>query len=156
LVQIATLTLSDGTQLGYYTVALNANTILLQGGLNGSDQAGKVYLYSKTSTGWTSSTETAQLSVSGLKSSANFGATMCISGKNVLVGGVTTLAAYLFIEPAGGWVTTATPNARITSSDPNKKNFGNAVVIVGSTMLIGDYLAGANDSAVGAAYVYSF
>lgn len=156
LVQIATLTPSDGTQLGYYTVALNANTILLQGGLNGTNQQGKVYLYTKPSTGWTSATETAQLTVSNLKSSADFGATMSISGRSILVGGITTLAAYLFIEPTGGWVTTSTPSARIVSSDPNKKNFGNSVSIAGTTMLIGDYLAGANDSAIGAAYVYSF
>jgi len=156
LVQIATLTPSDATQLGYSTVVLNGNTILLQAGLNGSNQQGKVYLYTKPSTGWTSATETAQLGVSNLKSSAGFGATMSISGKGILVGGVNTLAAYLFIEPVGGWVTTSTPTARIVSSDPNKKNFGNSVSIVGRTMLIGDYLAGANGSAIGAAYVYSF
>jgi FG-GAP repeat len=155
LVQVATLTPSDGQPFYYITLAADTQTILVQG-WSGTNQQGKVYLYSKPSTGWATATETAQLSVSGIKSTAGLGSTISISGKNVLVGGTNALAAYLFIEPAGGWVTTATPDARLTSSDPNKKNFGNSVYIVGTTMIVGDYLAGASDSAVGAAYVYSF
>ncbi len=154
LVEVAVLSSSDGEQL-CCSLAVSAEAVLVQGfSQNGT---GKVYLFAKRSTGWASATETAQLSAPNLSTSAEFGSSMSISGKNLLIGGAGTSAAYLYIEPAEGWKTTSQPDVTLLSTDPNQTNFGDFVSITGATLVVADARAGINGTGdtIGEAFVYA-
>lgn len=149
----ATLTASDGERL-CCEVAMNGQTIAVSGSPVSGSSSGKVYLFSKPSTGWANATETAQFSIPSLPNNAGFGSTIALGGKSLLVGGTYTLAAYLFIEPSGGWQSSTQPNQTIVSNDPNQVAFGDAVSLLGNTIVVGDWMEGANYNQNGAAYVY--
>jgi len=149
--QLANLTTSDGVQFGF-GMAVDSQTIVMQG-IVGNSGPGKVYLYSKPSSGWTSATETAQITAASSTSTGlEFGYSIAKSGKALLVGGAP--AAYVYFEPAGGWQTTSQPNVTLVSTDPYQMNFGGAVAMQGPTMVIGDPLEGQNYNYNGAAYIY--
>jgi len=155
LVEVATLSPSDAA--GFCcSLTLSAEDILVQGYASGSG-SGKVYLFARPSTGWASATETAQFSAPNLGSFANFGSSISISGKNLLIGGANTSAAYLYIEPSGGWQTTSQPDVTLLSTDPNQMNFGGYVAIVGTTLVVADATANTsvNGDTLGEAFVYA-
>jgi hypothetical protein len=68
-----------------------------------------------------------------------------------LVGSQYNSAAYLYLEPAGGWQTTSHPNTTILSTDPYQEQFGYSVAMMGKTIAIGD--PGEDAVNGGAAYV---
>lgn len=150
--QVAQLTTSDGAGI-CCALTMDTKDIIVEAFAPGTS-TGKVYLYTEPPTGWKNTTETAQFSAPNLGSFALFGWNIAKSGNSLLIGGTYTSAAYLYLRPAGGWKTTAQPDVTILSTDPNQQNFGDAVAIVGSTLLIGDGNAGANDNRNGAAYVF--
>ena len=149
--QLANLTTSDGVHFGF-GMAVDSQTVVIQG-IIGNDGPGKVYLYSKPSSGWTSATETAQITAAASTSTGlEFGYSIAKSGNALLVGGAP--AAYVYFEPTGGWQTTSAPNVTLVSTDPYQMNFGGGVAMQGPTMVIGDPLEGANYNYNGAAYIY--
>jgi hypothetical protein len=83
-----------------------------------------------------------------------FGQTMALSSSALLVGGGATRAAYIFLKPTSGWQTTSTPNNTLLSNDPNQQDFGDAVAMLGSILVIGDTGEGADGNQNGAAYIY--
>jgi hypothetical protein len=47
-------------------------------------------------------------------------------------------AAYVFVKPSGGWVSTTQPTATLTASDENSiDRFGSSVAISGATLVVG-------------------
>ena len=147
--KVATLTSSDGAML-YYAVAMNSDTIVAAVLAN----PGAVEVFAKPSTGWTNATETARLTAPNLPGGVAFGWSLGLIEKVITVGGFSTSAAYVYVEPAGGWQTTSQPTTTLLSSDPYQKRFGAAVAISGSTIVVGDPAEGANDNNNGAAYVF--
>lgn len=112
----------------------------------GSNQyQGAVYVYVEPSGGWVNSTETAKLTTSNGESYSFFGESVSISETTVGAGGGNPTngtsgggAAYVFVEPAGGWQSTSTFNAKLTPSDGGAYDFfGDSVVIDGSTIVAG-------------------
>lgn len=79
---------------------------------------------------------------------------MALSSSALLVGGGATRAAYIFLKPRSGWQTTSTPNNTLLSNDPNQQDFGDAVAMLGSILVIGDTGEGADGNQNGAAYIY--
>ncbi|MFZ0808495.1 MAG: hypothetical protein WAN03_20045 [Candidatus Sulfotelmatobacter sp.] len=152
LTQLANLTTSDGTHFGY-GMAMDSQTIVVQG-IIGNAGPGKVYVYSKPSSGWTNATETAQITAAASTSTGlQFGYSIAKSGNALLVGGDP--AAYMYFKPAAGWQTTSQPNATIVSTDPYQGDFGGGVAMQGTTLVIGDPLEGQNYNENGAAYIFT-
>jgi uncharacterized protein (DUF2345 family) len=170
MTQTAELSASDGAGgnvLGA-SVAIDGNTIVAgaPGANIGSNQLqGAAYVFVEPSGGWADMTETAKLTASDGGSDAFFGSSVAISGNTIAVGadGATIGsnsyqgAAYMFVEPEGGWATTSTFNGKLTASDGAEGDeFGYSVSLDGLTFVAGARNAkiGGN-AAQGAAYEYN-
>jgi hypothetical protein len=88
----------------------------------------------------------AELTASDGASGDEFGISVSLSGNTAVVGAQDATigsnaqqgAAYIFIEPAGGWTTSANFTAKLTASDGLAgDNFGSATAISGNTVVIG-------------------
>jgi len=86
-------------------------------------------------------TETAQLLTSD-----GFGVSVAVNGQVIVVGAPNTMingnngqgAAFVFVEPAGGWVTTSEFNPQLTASDGSYQGlFGFSVGVSGETIVVG-------------------
>jgi hypothetical protein len=92
-------------------------------------------------------TETAQLGHAG--TGELLGETVAILGKTVVVGAPTSNqsggAAYVYIEPQGGWVSTNSPTATLTEA--GSKSLGNSVAI-GMDLTTGTEMIAAGDASV--------
>jgi hypothetical protein len=147
--QTAELSASDGTYL--YAVATDSNTIVAR-----SLSRSALYVFVKSASGWVNTTETAILSSSD--GALILGVTVSVSGKTIVAGsggsqnGSGSSAAYVFVEPAGGWVD-MTQTAELTPSDGGGPFFavsvsGNAVVVGALGTTVG------SNYAQGEGYVY--
>jgi hypothetical protein len=83
-----------------------------------------------------------------------FGTSVAVSGDTAVVGALWFQAAYVFEQPAGGWVD-MTENAKLTASDgaPGEE-FGVSVSVSGDTALVGAHYDSDNGSRSGSAYVF--
>ncbi len=78
-----------------------------------------------------------------LTSSSGFevGQAVAISGNTIVAGEADNgrlEQVYVFVEPAGGWVSTTQPNAALTGSDEGSGDaFGHVVAISGKTVVAG-------------------
>jgi hypothetical protein len=88
----------------------------------------------------------AELTASDGAAGDEFGISVSLSGNTAIVGAQDATigsnsqqgAAYIFIEPAGGWTTTANFTAKLTASGGLAgDNFGSATAISGNTVVIG-------------------
>jgi hypothetical protein len=169
--QTAKLTASDlfeNDAFGF-SVAVSGNTVVARapGACNGCGfSQAAVYVFVEPAGGWaTATTQTAELTASdgGVYANDYLGNSVAVSGNTIVAGADHTTvggnsyqgAAYVFVEPAGGW-TNGTETAKLTASDGVTNNYlGYAVAASGSTIVAGAPLAtvGAN-AAQGAAYVF--
>lgn len=149
-----------------YSVSISGNTVVI-GEPNGNNNAqpGAVYLFDKPLSGWADMTQTAELTASDALAGNAFGASVSISTNTVLVGaycapvtasGCGPGAAYVFVEPSGGWVD-GPQIAELTASDgANWDEFGESVSISGNSVAIGATGATVNGNLdQGAAYMYT-
>lgn len=164
MTETATLTASDGLALDElgWSVATTGSVIAV-GAYGNTNYTGAVYVYAEPKTGWTNATQTAKLTASGANQHDFIGYSVSMTGNTIVVGAPNTQisavnegAAYVFTEPTGGWKTTSTFAAELTSSDETADCFfGNSVGISGSTVVIGDVYATIGSHVnQGAAYVY--
>jgi hypothetical protein len=156
-IQEATLTATGavpGSLLGYAS-AIDGDTVAVA-------NASEVCVFTKSSSGWNSMTQTAILTPS-ISGAVKFGQSVAISGNTIVVGapqqtvGSNQLqgAVYVFVKPAGGWVN-ATETAMLTASDGAANDFlGSSVAIDGTTIVAGapSHNSGGG-GATGTAYVY--
>jgi hypothetical protein len=167
-IQSAELTASDGglgDQFGW-SVGISGNTVVVGSpfhtvGLNLAQ--GAAYVFVEPANGWTNMTQTAELVASNGAASAFFGTSVAISGNTIIVGaGSTTVqgnahqgAAYVFVEPSGGW-TNMTQTAELTASDGFVgDDLGASVAISGNTVVAGaPYASIGSNFQQGAAYVF--
>jgi hypothetical protein len=153
----ARLTASDGRPNDNFgcSVSISGDTIVVGASIYGSP--GKAYVFVKPPTGWADMTETAQFSASDGQVSDAFGVSVSISGNSVVVGapGQTVRAtqdqgaAYVFVKPANGWVTTTQTAELIASDGAEYSELGSSVSISGDTVV-----AGARVFDRGAVYVF--
>ncbi len=164
MTETAKLTASDAEAEGIsflgVTVAIGGNTIVA-GAINqtiGQNfQQGAAYAFVEPAAGWTDVTETAKLTAADGRSYDRFGTGVAASGDTIVVGACQATigshsnqgGAYVFVKPAGGWVTTSAYQSKLTAADGAADSFfGISAAIDGDTVVIGS-LQGA-----GAAYVY--
>jgi len=151
MTETARLTASDeGTVDDFgYSVAIDGKTIVV-----GAPQAtgqftwqGKTYVFEKPNGGWkTTSAFTAELTAPDAQFDSGLGASVSISGNTLAAGapnGGGPRAAYVFVEPVGGWKTTSDSNAELTASDATDDSaFSYSVSISGNTVAVGAYQVG--------------
>ena len=162
--QTAKLTNSDSTENDEFglSVSISGDTVAVGApyATDNDGNSGAAYVFVKPTTGWTNMTETAKLTANTTDSISTLGFSVALCSNTLVAGNPTgTVAddaqgeAYVFVEPAGGWATTSTFNARLTASDGQKYDyFGNAVSLSGTTIVVGN-----NRSFIhlpGAAYVF--
>ena len=158
---------ASGDQLGF--VDIDGDTIIV--GSTGTDgNKGGIYVFVKPASGWASGTEDAKLTSSRTNSGSSFGALIDIEGDTIVGGangedystnGTQTRpnigAAYVFVRPASGW-SDATEDARLTKGPSvNQERFGNTVLIVEDTIVVGApnrYAGSNNKRARGSSHVY--
>ena len=105
--------------------------------------SGSAYVFTKPIEGWSNMTQTAKILPADGESMNEFGRSVCISGKNIVVGaygnGETAPvagAAYVFTEPETGWVD-ATHTAKLLASDGSSMDyFGWKVGISGDNIVV--------------------
>ena len=159
MTETAQLTASDGVpgdQFGS-AVSVSLNTIVVGDFETPTSSRGAAYVYSRPARGWKSMTETAKLTASNGRQGDLFGISVAANQGTTLVIGATQAgnssggAAYVFLEPTGGWKTTSKPNAELTASvRGTNQNFGQSVAVNGETIVVG----GKSSSGNGAAYVF--
>jgi hypothetical protein len=147
--------LQDGVsndELGFsVSISGDANTIVAGAPNSASD--GTVYVFVKPAGGWQDTPPTATLTVAG--GQVHFGDSVAISSDGTTIvagvdgeGGVGLGAAYVFVEPEGGWVNMTNPTATLTSSSGFE--VGYSVALSGNTIVAGE----ANTGNLEAAYVF--
>ncbi len=156
--QTAELTASDGEaydNLGF-SVAVSGRTVIA--GAEGDDEKrGAVDVYIEPAGGWVDATQTAQLTASGARARDELGVSVGMYGSEI-VGGAAGQdggrgAAYVFIEPAGGWKTSDVFAAELTVSNGQPGDeLGNGVAVYRNTVVAG---APFGNSSEGAAYVFT-
>ena len=156
----AKLTSSDagnGDYLGYSLSISSDGSTVVAGAPHepNSTQRGAVYVYVKSGS-WTTGTETAKLTASDGVNSDAMGSSVSVSGNgSTLVAGMQSgSAAYVYVKPGGGWVTTSAFTAKLTASDGH--GTGNAVSVSsdGSTIVTGQQNIQNGGNFRGGAYVY--
>ncbi|MFZ0319946.1 MAG: hypothetical protein WAL56_12555 [Candidatus Sulfotelmatobacter sp.] len=163
MTQTAELTGSDGGTMeeGINAVAISGDTILAGDPISSvlGFEEGEVYLYVKPASGWVNATQTAILSPSDGGQDWLFGWSVALDGDVAVIGAIDANmevgAAYVFVEPDGGWVN-MTQTAKLTASDGAYNNLlGVSVAISGATVVAGapDETLGSNPLQ-GAAYVF--
>jgi hypothetical protein len=94
--------------------------------------------------GWTNENETAELSPTDALAFDQFGFSVAIRGKTVVVGKPSLTnsgGAYVFVEPPGGWAN-MTQNAKLSASDGTPNDyFGSCVFTNGNLPLVGAMFA---------------
>ena len=148
MTQTAKLTASNKVatnQLGV-AVSISGDTVVA-GAPYASDISppiGTAYVFTKPVAGWTNATQTAALTASDGSSFDQFGKSVYVSRNTVVAGApysvgrtAYTGAAYVFVEPAGGW-RNMTQNAKLTAPDGQTDDlFGSAVAISVNTVVSG-------------------
>jgi len=164
--QTAKLTASDGTANANFgfSVSISGNTAVVgaNGAVVGGINQGAAYVFTGSGSAWA---QAAELTASDGTANAHFGISVAISGNTIVVGAydatvnsINQGAAYVFVEPAGGWAGVTQPitqQAELTASDGTASDwFGRSVAISGSTLVVGAPapLGGINP---GAAYVFA-
>jgi len=124
---------------------------------------GKAYIFVRPASGWKSTSQAqAILTAADGNSGDLFG--FCQAGSSCLSSdGTTVLApapyangfqgkAYIFVRPAGGWVSTSQFNAELTLSDGQADIFGWSAAVTNNLAVVG---AVAGNGGTGAAYVFA-
>jgi FG-GAP repeat len=141
-----------------WSVAIDGGTIVTTGG----GIPNRAYLFTEPAGGWTTMTQTAVLNAKNHVRQGNSG-NISINGSTVVFGvplstedGFTNAGtAYVFVEPAGGWID-MNPTAQLTASDQTSlAEFGVGVTVSGSSIVVGAPFAEVNSN-VGQGKVYLF
>jgi len=168
-VQMAELTASDGItndEFGW-SVAISGNTVVVgvpTHAVGSNLNQGAAYVFVAPESGWANMTQVAELTAADGAANAGFGTSVAISGNVVVVGTPGAViggnpyqgAAYVFVEPTGGWQN-MTQTAKLTASDGAVDNtFGASVAIDGSIIVVGaPYVSIGSNFEQGAAYVFA-
>lgn len=98
--------------------------------------------------------------LTGTGPSGGFVGAVAVSGSTIVAGapnprGVGPGAVYVFTEPPSGWAN-ATQTAQLTASDTDPNgDFGTAVAVSGSTIVVGDFGHTGSETRQGVVYVFT-
>ena len=163
-VQVAKLTASSdqGGELVGSSVAIDGDTAVVgYPYVYTGTGAGEALVFVKPTKGWTNLTQTALLVPSDGNVGDYFGIAVAVQGDIIVVGSAQDQynpggpgAAYVFVEPAGGWKGQLTETAKLVASDGMKwDGLGSSVSISGNT-IVGGAPGSVTFTTPGAAYVF--
>jgi hypothetical protein len=150
--QTAKLTASDGGVYDAFGCAVSLDGESLVVGALGNQENGAAYIFVEPSAGWKDATQTAKLTASDGAKGDDLGNSVSIAGDTVVAGAPALYedqkegAAYVFVEPAGGWKN-MTQTAKLTEADGEAGDrLGSAVATSGSVVAAGaaEYSRGPN------------
>jgi FG-GAP repeat len=158
--ETAKLTASDSQLLNYMGASItnNGDTVVV-GAYGHNNFQGVAYVFVRPASGWSSATQTAELTASDGHGSNDFGFSSAISGNTVVVGAVNAGSGrgggYVFVKPAGGWSNMTQTAKLIAANATQGDSFGQSVAINANTVVIGapGATVGTNQGQ-GAAYLY--
>ena len=136
--QVAELTPSDGLpgdRFGY-SVAISGNVIVVGSSSHVNHDptnTGSLYVYVEPAGGWTSMTETAELSF--MQKGAEIGRSIGTTGSEVVSTNFNDGSVVVWNRPSGGWVSSSMPNAQLLTGSPGS-NLAN-VAISGNVIVAG-------------------
>jgi hypothetical protein len=143
---------------GGNSVGISGNTVVF--GAPNHSPRGAAYVFVKAASGWKTMTQTAELTMAERIASSAFGYSVSISGSTVVTGawGVkfrqqTVGAAFVFVEPAGGWENMKETAKLTIPHMPFTFDFGYSVAINGNSVVIGAP-AFPYGTGLGSAYVF--
>jgi hypothetical protein len=169
MTETATLSASDGFfgQNFGYSVAIDQNTIAVGATSctgDGNFGNGEAYVFVKPASGLANMSQTATINDSDALSCDEYGYSIGVSGNTVVVGkpneGMSPPngfgSAYVFVEPATGWVN-MTQTAKLSTSDKKVADeLGVSVAISGNTIVVGaPDSKNSSGKDAGGAYVYT-
>jgi hypothetical protein len=147
--ELAELTASDGPQT-FTSIAIDGNVVVVGAPyetVNGNENQGAAYVFVKPADGWSSMTQVAKLTAAHGNAYAGFGGSVAISGGTIVVGASGSVqstndnvgAAYVFVEPSGGWtdMTETATLKRPRDIQGGNSNFGISVATDGTTVAVG-------------------
>lgn len=166
--QTAILTALDGASSDYFgrSVATDGNTIVVgapDATIGSMTEAGAGYLYVKPANGWINSTQNAKLTASDANQYNYLGCSVALAANTVVLGsygwpgtGADLGAAYVYVEPQGGWQPSMTQTAQLTASDGQAAELGYAVAIDKKNVVAGSPYTISNGKLTyrGALYLY--
>jgi FG-GAP repeat len=137
--QTAQLTADSSAFLGS-SIAISGNTICV-GAIGSDSDSGAAYVYVEPGQGWVDMTQTAELTPSDGVVLEWFGISVAVFDSKIVAGatyaGSAPGAAYVFVQPEGGW-RNATQNAKLTESDGIEANgFGQSVFLGSQGLFVG-------------------
>ena len=144
---------SSGSDNFGRSVAIDGDTIVV--GASGDDSGtGSAFVFNSNGD------EVAKLTAYSRNNNDRFGRSVAIDGKTIVVGAYDddhggendAGSAYVFIEPATGWVNSpGTQTSQLTASDHSSNDsFGQSVAVDGETIVVG-----ADENGGGVAYVFT-
>jgi hypothetical protein len=149
MTETAQLKLSSGDGLG--AVAVAGDTIMAAAPEENNDQ-GVIYVFVKPQGGWRNGLRpVARLTDSDGALRGFLGKSLAFNG-NTLVAGSDLATAFVYVRPAGGWVTTTETAALTASGQGVSGEFGSSISMSGATIVVGDAANGSQY--YGAAYLY--
>ena len=178
MTESAKLTASNGGPSDQFgsSVSIGGNTIVVgapYAGVGLNPNQGTAYVFVMPAAGWKGAlNETAQLTSSDGIGGDELGYSVDVSGNTVVVGASNASigsgcpngpsctdfegAAYVYVQPSGGWNGSQTETAKLTASDGTSDDgFAQSVSISGGTIVVGSRYFGTSATyAQGAAYVY--
>lgn len=165
-IQTAQLNASDAAFNDRFgvAVAVDGDTVVVGAYFDDDSgtESGSAYVFVRPESGWLNTSEIAKLTASDAAALDWFGRTVDVDGDTIIVGAHSADngansdvgAAYVFVRPESGWVTT-TETAKLTASDAALGDaFGWSVAIDGNTAIVGAYLANASGVSSGSAYLF--
>jgi hypothetical protein len=150
------------------SVAISGATIVAgadRHAVAGAADAGAAYVFVEPARGWTSATQTAELTAPAGAAGDHLGEAVAVSGATVLAGApgravggnAAQGAVYVFARPASGWGGPLSEAAELTAADGAKDDaLGRPLAISGDVVVAGSrFTEVANSIDQGAAYVFA-
>lgn len=155
MTETAQLTASNGLPEDVFGISVGIDGDTIATGAQGADsQAGAAYVFVKPNGGWTTMTQSAELTATGRASGDALGTSVAVNGSTVAAGapGIRHRGGMLlFQEPQAGWKN-MTQTAALGA--PDRQPIGFAVALSGDILVTGAPDARFGQGPVGAAYLY--
>lgn len=159
----AVLTESDGvTGDGFgVSVALSSGTLVVGADASGTAGLGAAYVFVKPTSGWTNMTQTAKLTPSNGVDVDYFGISVAINLSTIVVGAPNpfrygTPAAYVFVQPLGGWANmTETAQLQWIYDGSQFSSFADSVALSGNRIVVGEPYGPPSRNGQGESFVFA-
>lgn len=153
-----------------FSVAISGDNIVIGApdasmfdGTSSSLYSGLAFVYTKPSTGWTDTTETAILKVSDYMMNDHFGYAVDIKDDNIVVtrkfdhynAGSVDCKTYVYTKPLSGWVSATETAKLLNSSATYYDELGCSVAISDEAIVVGAKKSNINGTDAGCAFVYT-